>query len=122
METICVIRDIFRAIQHFEDNFIKVHGLCLNEAIILCCLAKGELSATAIVEETGMTTSHTSKMLRSVEEKELVERKLGQKDKRQMYFHLTDKGKQSLENMKCGSVAVPEVLKPIFNKKCNKLL
>lgn len=118
MKSICLMRDIYKALSDFENNFEKVHGVGLNEAMALCSIGDGTLSSTEISEKTGMSTSHTSKVIRSIEEKELIVRALGDKDKRQMYFNLSKKGKECLSEMKCGSVEIPELLKPIFEKFC----
>lgn len=120
MRNICVMRDIYRALGDFEQDFEKIHGVGLNEAMVLCCLGDSTLSSGEIAESTGMTCSHTSKTIGSVEKKELIERALGERDKRQMYFHLTAKGRECLQGMVCGSVPVPDILKPIFEKNCNK--
>ena len=45
METICLMRDIYRAIQTFEADFQKVHRVCMNEAMLLCSLSGGKRSA-----------------------------------------------------------------------------
>ena len=37
-----------------------------------------------------------------------------------MYFHLTVKGRECLQGMVCGSVPVPDILQPIFEKNCNR--
>ena len=50
----------------------------------------------------------------SVEDKGLLARKLGEQDKRQMYFTLTRKGKNCLERIKEQGVEVPEWLAPLF--------
>ena len=55
-----------------------------------------------------------SKVIRSVEDKGLLARKLGEQDKRQMYFTLTRKGKNCLERIKEQGVEVPEWLAPLF--------
>ena len=65
-----------------------------------------------------MTPSHTSKVIRSLEEKGLLRRVLGKDDRRKMYFELTDHGRQSLSKMRCGSVGVPEILQPLFRGRC----
>lgn len=120
MRNICIMRDIYRALNDFERDFEQVHGVDLNEAMVLCCLEETTLSSGDIAEKTGMTCSHTSKTISSVEKKGLIKRALGEHDKRQMYFHLTDKGKECLQGMVCGSVPVPNILQPIFEKNCNK--
>lgn len=93
------MRDIYRALNDFERDFEKVHGVGLNEAMVLCCLENASLSSGEIAESTGMTCSHTSKMIGSVEGKGLIERVLGERDKRQMYFHLTVKGRECLQGI-----------------------
>ena len=114
METICLMRDIYRAIQTFEADFQKVHRVCMNEAMLLCSLSGGKRSAAEIAAINAMSPSHTSKVIRSV-----VKRVLGEQDKRKMYFELTAAGKKCLAGMKCGSVAVPEILLPVFRARCD---
>ncbi len=36
MKTICVMRDVFKAMSRFETAFEKVYQISLNEAMILC--------------------------------------------------------------------------------------
>lgn len=67
METICLMRDIYRAIQTFEADFQKVHRVCMNEAMLLCSLSGGKRSAAEIAAINAMSPSHTSKVIRSVE-------------------------------------------------------
>ena len=74
METICLMRDIYRAIQTFEADFQKVHRVCMNEAMLLCSLSGGKRSAAEIAAINAMSPSHTSKVIRSVEEKGFVKR------------------------------------------------
>lgn len=113
------MRDIYKAISVFETEFEKVYGLSLNEAMVLCSLeeAVGEgLTSTTIAERTEMTSSHTSKVIRSVEEKKLIKRAIGEVDKRQMYFCLTDSGRERLDMVSHEEIQVPELLKPVFAK------
>lgn len=119
MKSICMMRDIYKAISLFEAEFEKVHGLSLNEAMVLCALQEADeegLISTAISERTEMTASHTSKVIRSVEDKGLIERAVGEVDKRQMHFSLTIAGKEKLQRLLCKDVAIPELLKPVFEK------
>lgn len=113
------MRDIYRALRTFEADFVKVHKVCINEAMLLAALSGEEkLSAAELATGGEMTPSHTSKVLRSLEEKGLVERLLGREDRRKMYFALTPSGREALAQMKCGSVSVPELLEPIFRNRC----
>lgn len=96
-----------------KTNFSKRHELSLNEGMVLCCLKDGKLSSGAIAEEMNLTCSNTSKVIKSVEERGYIERILGESDKRQMYFVLTEAGKQKLSDIVTESVDIPEILQPI---------
>ena len=85
---------------------------------MLCSLTSGRLSASDIAAKVGLTPSHASKVIRSIERKGLVERVLGEQDRRQMYFGLTSCGRKCLDGMRCGSVEVPQLLRPVFEKRC----
>lgn len=115
METLCKIRDIYRAVAVFESQMEKTHNLCLNEGMLLCSLLKAErLSSGEIAEALGLATSNASKVIKSVENKELVERVLGNVDKRRMYFSLTEKGKLTLSKIKCEELEIPKLLQAIL--------
>ena len=118
MEIACLMRDILKALNDFERDFERTHGVCLNEAAVLCSLKSGRLSASDIAAKVGLTPSHASKVIRSIGRKGLVERVLGQQDRRQMYFDLTPCGRERLDGMRCGSVEVPQLLRPVFEKRC----
>ena len=67
MKTICVMRDVFKAMARFEDAFEKVYQVSLNEAMILCALQEASpnnMTATSLSKRTELTPSHASKMLR----------------------------------------------------------
>ncbi|WP_303013570.1 MarR family winged helix-turn-helix transcriptional regulator [uncultured Bacteroides sp.] len=116
MKTICAMRDVFRAMSNFETAFEKVYQMSLNEAIILCTLKDSvkSMTATSLSKQTDLSPSHTSKMLRILEEKGLIIRTLGSEDRRQMYFHLSSEGRQRIHEMEIGKVEIPELIKPLF--------
>ncbi len=89
MKKLCVIRDICRAISEFESEFISVHGITLNEGMVLCTLKDKKLSSGEIAKQINLTCSNTSKLIRSVEDNGYIAR-------RQMYFTLTEKGSGKL--------------------------
>lgn len=116
MKTICAMRDVFKAMTNFETAFEKVYRISLNEAMILCTLkcSTERKTATNLSKQTDMSPSHTSKMLRILEEKELIVRTLGNEDRRQMYFHLSPAGKQRVNELELDKVEIPELLKPLI--------
>lgn len=110
------MRELFKALSELETRLMEQYGVSLNEAMALCCIGGDTLTASVISENTGLSASHTSKVIRSIEEKELIVRNLGDKDKRQMHFTLSDKGRECLEALKANEIEIPELLKPLFNK------
>ena len=124
MKTICVMRDVFKAMARFEDAFEKVYQVSLNEAMILCALQEASpnnMTATSLSKRTELTPSHASKMLRILEEKELIVRTLGEEDRRLMQFHLSQSGKKLVRQLALEKVEIPELLKPLFESVDSKI-
>lgn len=115
MESFCKIRDVYRAITDFEAQFEKRYGLGLNEGSLLCALHEmGRLSSGDIAKQLNLTQSNASKVIRAAENKGLVQRSLGDDDKRQMYFSLTPEGERCLTRLHCCDIEVPAVLKQLL--------
>ncbi|MGE4567762.1 MAG: MarR family winged helix-turn-helix transcriptional regulator [Bacteroidales bacterium] len=118
MESICRIRDVYKSLNEFEGAFQRVHGLSINEAMVLCSLSEAPRSSGEIADYTAMLVSHASKVIRAVEEKGYISRRLGEKDRRQMYFRLSPAGLEKLREMKCNLVPIPSLLLPLFEHSC----
>ena len=63
------MRDLYRSLALLETRLSETYGLSLNEAMVLCSIGEETVMAGVVVERTGLTASHASKMIRSVEEK-----------------------------------------------------
>ena len=112
MKNLCKIRELYRSLIDFENQFIKKYDLCLNEGMLLCKLNEsGKLSSGEIAELLKLTFSNTSKVIRSVENKKLVKRILGNEDKRQMYFTLTKAGESKVQSLDCHLIDLADPLK-----------
>ena len=114
IKCICVMRDLFRSLAELEGRLSDAYGLSLNEAMVLCSIGEETVTAGQIVERTGLTASHASKVIRSAERKGLLVRTLGEKDKRQMCFALTGEAKERLQSIREHGIEVPEWLLPLF--------
>ncbi len=117
MECICLIKDIYRAINDFEDKFDNEFGICINEGLVLCSLKDKQLSSSEIAEHAGLKLSHASKLIKAVEEKEYINRSIGNSDKRYMNFELSEKGLEMLKKIENNPLEIPELLQPIFKCK-----
>lgn len=117
------MRDLYKALASFEAQFEKEYNLTLNEAMILCALQETgkEMTATELSDRTELTPSHTSKVIRAVEEKGLIKRVLGKTDKRQMYFSLTPEEEKQLEAISLEKVEMPEMLREIHKSTLSRM-
>ena len=110
------MRELFKALSELENNLMEVNGVTLNEGMVLCSIGHDTLTASTICQLTGLLPSHASKVLRSIEKKELVVRSMGDTDKRQMKFSLTQKGLACLEGIRVNELKIPEMLQVFFKK------
>lgn len=110
------MRELLQTLNMLENQLMENYGLKLNEAMALCSVGHDTVSASTIAECTGMTSSHTSKVIGAVEKKGLLARSLGDCDKRQMYFALTGKGEALLQRLKKEGMEMPEKLKGYFEE------
>ena len=116
METLCKIRDVYRAIAEFEVQFTQMYDLSLNEAMLLCTLLNTpKLTSSEIAEALGLSASNTSKVIRSVEGKKLITRLIGKEDKRQMRFSLTTEGKNRISDIKNATFELSELLQQVVS-------
>ena len=111
MEKMCKIRNISRSIISYEAKLQKRYGICLNEGMLLCSLlATEQLSSGEIAAALGLTASNTSKVISNAEEKGFVSRTLGKHDRRQMYFVLTDRGRELISTINNNEITLDELL------------
>lgn len=116
VNTLCRIRDIYRSIGEFEQQFEQSYGVSLNEGMLICSLNHNKYSSSQIAEVLGLTNSNASKVIKLVESKKLIERAIGEDDKRQMYFTLTQQGAEKLQSIKCGSFDIPKLLESVLDR------
>lgn len=108
------MRELIRAMAQLEDALLERYQVSPNEAMALCCIAADTLTAKTISDNIGLTASNTSKVLRALEDKRLIERKLGEVDRRQMYFSLTPEGISRLAMLKTEEIPIPTFIRPLF--------
>jgi DNA-binding MarR family transcriptional regulator len=117
VSTLCRIREVYRAIYEFEQNFQRRYNLCLNEGMLLCTLNIKQYSSNELAGVLGLSNSNTSKIIKSVEGKGLIERIVGKDDKRQMYFALTELGRKKLDTIKCAEFTISTALKKVVEEE-----
>ena len=109
------MRELFQAFSSLESSLQERYGLSLNEAMVLCSVGHETVTAGTIVERTGLTPSHASKIISQAERKGLLLRKLSESDRRQMCFTLTAKADGCLQAIREQGIEIPKLLQPLFD-------
>ncbi len=86
IKSVCVMRDLVKAVAELQDTLQERLGISLNEAVVLCSIGDGTATAGEISRSTGFKAPQTSKVIRTVEGKRLIERQCGNEDHRRMEF------------------------------------
>ena len=107
IENLCRLKDMFKTIYHFEHELKERFTLSINEAIILCTLTKDEATSGDLAKEIGLSPGRISKILGNLENRNLVLRQIGRKDKRTMHFSITPEGKKKISQVKSSNIAIP---------------
>ena len=114
MESICIIKEIYKTLYQFEKSFAEAHDITINEAMLLCCLKSGEAkSAGSICEYIGLSNSRVSKVITAVENKGYIRRDINRDDKRQMFFSLTPNGKEKIQKMMNAELCFDELFEKL---------
>lgn len=107
-ECIQKLRNVYKAIGNFETEMQKAVGLNLNEAMVLCLLSNGSMMlAGDIAEKMSLTRSNASKVIAVLEKTELILRETCPEDSRCQKFHISDKGRKKIKEMK-SRLTMPE--------------
>ena len=110
---ICKLKDVYHMLYAFEKNFHEANGITVNEAMVLCFLSNGDThTAGEVCSHVGLSNSRVSKIINDMERKGFLVRRIGNNDKRQMFFVLTEAGKQKYHQLR----EVPFDLKQLQNQ------
>lgn len=103
------------AVKGMELQLVESCGVSLKEVLALCAIGNETVTASDIVQRTGLRSSHVSKVTGHLEEQAFLVRSFGNEDKRNVFFSLTHKGISCLEKVRFHSFEVPLLLRPIFD-------
>lgn len=110
MIDLCALRKIQSALKQYEEQLRADTGLSLNEALCLCSINRGFQEPGLIAREMDLSPSRLTRILDGLEEHLLVERKMGDGDRRNISVSLTYSGRELLMKYKCSEIDLPEVL------------
>lgn len=112
-ERLCSLKTFLRAISLLEEEIRTRYGLTLTEALCLCSIGGGCVSAGGLAAEVGLSASRLSRVLSSLEAKGLVGRRRRDDDRRNWTNAPTEAGDALIARMKIEGIEIPEELKRI---------
>lgn len=108
-QNFCVLRKVTKTLNMLENELRDQFDLTLNECIILCLLWEKPYKAMDIAIHLGIATSRISRILASLDEKKMIARDTGARDKREIYMSLTTKAKTALEAIQASKIKLPVI-------------
>lgn len=112
--TLCKIRDLQRAITEYEQSLVSRYSITLNEGMTLLLLRRHHsLHPTQIAAMLRISMSGTSKIIRSIEDKQLIARTVCPNDRRHMCFTLTPAGADLLTLLDAEPIPLPPPLQSL---------
>ncbi len=100
MINLCGLRQLIMDLHEVEDHLKVEVGVTFNEAAILCAIDKGFTEPAIIAKQMKLSPSRTSRLLTSVEMKDLINRKNSRVDKRVVHISLSQRGEKVLSQLR----------------------
>lgn len=116
IKSISVMKNVMFAVKGMERQLIDACGVSLKEVLALFAIGDSRITASDIVQCTGLRSSHVSKVTGHLEELGYLERHFGSEDKRKVFFSLKQKGLDCIERVKLHNFEVPGLLRPLFDE------
>jgi DNA-binding MarR family transcriptional regulator len=110
MIDLCAIRKLQTSLRTFEKHLKEETGLSFNDALLLCAVRKGIAEPGLLAKELELSPSRLTRILDSLEKRDLTRRELSPLDRRSMLVTLTPKGKQMVEQYSCSGITLPKDL------------
>ena len=107
MIDLCAIRRLQTSLRTFEKQLKEETGLSFNDALLLCAVNKGIVEPGLLALELELSPSRLTRILDSLESRDLTKRELSSVDRRSMLVTLTHTGKQMVEQYSCSGITLP---------------
>ncbi len=108
---LCQVKDILATIVALEAKLREATSLSLNQAFVMCCLAKGDQSPTELAGNLRIPAPSLSRILRTLVAKNLILRDHDGPDARQIRLSLTESGRELAATLRtCETNIFPAVV------------
>lgn len=110
MIDLCAIRRLQTLLRVFEEELKQKTGLSFNDALLLCAVNKGVTEPGALARELELSPSRLTRVLDSLEARDLIARSLSDTDRRSLTVSLTKSGMATVEEYSCSEITLPDEL------------
>ncbi|HPZ15665.1 MAG TPA: MarR family transcriptional regulator [Sphaerochaeta sp.] len=110
MIDLCAIRRLQTLLRVFEEELKQKTGLSFNDALLLCAVNKGVTEPGALARELELSPSRLTRVLDSLEARDLIARSLSDTDRRSLTVSLTKSGRATVEEYSCSEITLPDEL------------
>lgn len=108
-QNFCVLKKVTKVLFLLEKQLEDQFEISLNESMILCLLYDKPYKSSDIALHLGISNSRISRILMDVEKRKFISRSTGTRDRREMFFTLTSKGKQTVDAIQASDIEFPVI-------------
>ena len=108
---VCSFSKLFDELKTTEQYLKSEYGLTFKESVLLCSIDAGYDEPAKLAGQLNLSPSRTSRLISSLEKKELSIRTSCTKDKRIINIKLSKKGKQLIKQIQNNELPFPSCLK-----------
>lgn len=117
MIDLCAIRKLQTSLRNFEEQLKEQTGMSFNDALLLCAVNKGIRGPGTLAKELELSPSRLTRILDSLEGRDLIKRTLSSADRRSLTVSLTEIGQEMVKTYSCSELHIPEEL--LFTQAAN---
>lgn len=110
---LCSIRDIYKAIGEFEQQFHKQFHVHFSEAMIMCILSEEANTAEGLMKKSGIAERLILNDLQTLEDVKMIEKTL-LADIQAFSYALTDLGEEKIHAIKTGELPLSDMLERLI--------
>lgn len=116
-------RDYTVIIGLLNKNFLDTPYSVIETRILFELRENNEMTANSLIDILQLDKSYMSRIIKSFEKKELIEKRISLDDKRYYYLSLTPKGKNEVDNLiNVSNEQINKLLIPLSEADCNELV
>lgn len=113
---LCALTRLLEDLKNGENYLKETMGVTFKEAVMLCAIDKGFSEPAKLAKQMSLSPSRASRLISSLEMKNLTTRKTSSKDKRIIILTLSKKGRVLIDEIHNTVLPFPKYLLDTLDK------